>query len=283
MKNYFNFSKGQKIGVTVLAIIAITQIIVLNKGSEINISDPFSVSTQQYNDIEKSLRNNKKDYKKLNKEYSLSKFNPNEFKKSDWKKIGFSDKQSNIIVNYKNRIGGFKRNSDVEKVFVINEKKYKEIEPYLEIQNVDNNTSNYINNFKKQEVLIIYELNSATFNELVTIKGVGEFTAKAILKQKKLIGGFHSIIQLMEVYGIEERNYLTIKEQLSIDDSKLIKINVNNLSIFELKKEHYISWNIAEAIINKRLMGKLSNIDFLVDDKVISKEQYQILVPYIEY
>jgi len=88
---------------------------------------------------------------------------------------------------------------------------------------------------------------------------------------------------LKEVYGIEDDNYDKIIKQLEIDKSELIKINVNELSIFELKKHHYISWNIAEAIINSRLGNKLTDLNFLVTDGLISKVKLEVIKPYIVY
>ena len=285
MKSYFKFSKSQKIGVIAFAIIIVLQIIFLNKGSGISIPDPFVVTTDQFKIIDSSASASNRFRKdKYKNEYTLSKFDPNEYNVEDWKKIGFSEKQSSIIVNYKNKTNGFKRNSDLEKVFVINEKKFNELEPFLDIQEFKY-TDNYQTKkeLKIDKPLIIYELNSASVNELVNINGIGEFTAKGIIKHKNLIGGFHSVIQLNEVYGIAEGNYEKIIKQLTVNSSSIKKINVNELSIFELKKHYYISWSTAESIINKRLMGKLSSLNFLVTDGIISVEKLDILLPYIEY
>jgi len=285
MKNYFNFSKGQKVGVTTLAILIVAQIIYLNKGSGISIPDPFIVSTEQYELIENQNQYENK-YKKLKKNYTLKQFNPNEYNESDWNKIGFSEKQASIIVNFKNKTGGFKAKTDVEKVFVINEKKFNELKPFLQLPETkpEFKYDNITHYEKKDNLLSVpIQLNSASIEDLIKIKGIGELTAKGIIKHRTLIGGFHSTIQLKEVYGIEDDNYEKIIKQIEIDFTDLIKVNVNELSIFDLKKHHYISWNTAEAIINKRLMGKLSNLEFLTFDKILSKEKLAILLPYIEY
>ena len=287
MKSYFNFSRGQKIGVIALAVIIVLQILFLNKGSGISIPDPFVISTEQYRILDSSIsETNYRKNKKYNfkKNYTLVNFDPNDYLSSDWKNIGFSEKQANIIVNYKNKIKGFKNNSDVKKVFVISEKKYHELKPFLKIkESISNERTYFQENIIIEKPLLVYELNSATIQELISISGIGEFTAKGIIKHRKLIGGFHSNTQLKEIYGIEDDNYDKIIKQLEIDKSNNIKINVNELSIFELKKHHYISWNIAEAIINKRLTGKLKELSFLVTDGVVSNEKLNIIIPYIEF
>ncbi len=285
MKSYFNFSRGQKIGVVTLAVIIVIQMLFLNNGSGISIPDPFVISPEQYRIIDSSESKDNK-YKKQNfkKSYTLTQFDPNEYQSSDWQQIGFSEKQASIIVNFKNKINGFEKNSDVERVFVISENKYKELKPFLNIKETKVKGENkYKENVVRNTPLVIYELNSASVDELISIKGIGEFTANGIIKHKNLIGGFHSVSQLKEVYGIEDDNYEKIIKQLEIDKSQTIKINVNELSIFELKKNHYISWSIAEAIINRRLAGKLSNLNFLVPDGIITDEKLNVILPYIEY
>lgn len=285
MKSYFKFSKGQKIGVSALAVIIILQIIFLNKGSGISIPDPFFVSMEDYRMIDESPVYEKK-YKKQKrrKEYKLSEFDPNTYSIVDWEKIGFSVKQSTIIVNYKNKIGGFRKKSDLAKVFVISEKKYLELEPFIKIKEVVPAVKTNKTDLKRpNKKLVIYELNSASLNELIQIHGIGEFTAKGIIKHRELIGGFHTASQLLEVYGIEGGNYDKIIKQLTIDNSSLVKVNINELSIFDLKKQHYISWTLAEAIVNKRLSKRLSNLTFLIEDGLLTSEELDRLLPYIEF
>jgi len=285
MRSHFKFSKGQKIGVTALAVIIILQIIFLNKGSGISTPDPFVISTEQYKIIDSTALDSKK-YKNnyYKKAYTLAPFDPNEYRISDWQKIGFSKKKSTIIVNYRIKINGFKKRSDVEKVFVINEKKYNELKPFLTIKESKVKDDFELNqNAIIAKPLVIYELNSASIKELISIDGIGEFMANGILKHKKLIGGFHSVTQLKEVYGIGDDNYDKIIKQIEIDKSEIIKINVNELSIFELKEHHYISWNIAEAIINNRLGHKLTDLHFLVTDNVVNKVKLEVILPYIVY
>ena len=158
------------------------------------------------------------------------------------------------------------------------------MKPFINIKNsIVTDEFHYKEDAIVNKPVIMYELNSASLDDLININGVGEFTANGIIKHKNLIGGFHSISQIKEVYGIENDNYDKIIRQLEIDNTSIIKVNVNQLSIFELKKHHYISWNLAEAIINKRLGGKLADLDFLENSEVISNEKLEVLLPYIEY
>lgn len=62
----------------------------------------------------------------------LEKFNPNEYSKEQWLKLGFTEKQVGTIMNYKRSLGGkFKDAATLKKCYSISEEKFAEIEHYL--------------------------------------------------------------------------------------------------------------------------------------------------------
>lgn len=62
----------------------------------------------------------------------LEKFNPNDLTREQWIQLGFTEKQTNTILNYKNSLGGKFKNAEVlKKCYSISEDKFSEIEPYL--------------------------------------------------------------------------------------------------------------------------------------------------------
>ncbi|MGL6129620.1 hypothetical protein, partial [Chryseobacterium artocarpi] len=62
-------------------------------------------------------------------------FDPNILNVDGWKAFGFSDKQANIIVNYRDRNlrGNFKNLEDIQKCFVISAEKFQELKPYIKL------------------------------------------------------------------------------------------------------------------------------------------------------
>jgi comEA protein len=60
------------------------------------------------------------------------------------------------------------------------------------------------------------DLNTATLDELCTLKGIGPVKAQAILDYRDKYGGFVCIEEIMEVKGIGEKTYNKIKEYLYI-------------------------------------------------------------------
>ena len=61
------------------------------------------------------------------------------------------------------------------------------------------------------------DLNSADFKSLKSIPYIGGVTARAIIKERDLKGGFQSIDELLAVSGIGPRKFELIKQHVKID------------------------------------------------------------------
>ena len=79
-------------------------------------------------------------------------------------------------------------------------------------------TQTEIKNMKKPEVEIkkLVSINSATIEQLMTLTGIGESKAKAIIKYREENGKFISIEDLKEISGIGEAIFDKIKEDITL-------------------------------------------------------------------
>ena len=59
-------------------------------------------------------------------------------------------------------------------------------------------------------------LNTAAKEQLMTLTGIGEAKAAAIIRYREENGGFRSIEEVMEVEGIKEGVFNKIKDQIKI-------------------------------------------------------------------
>ncbi|GIP39559.1 hypothetical protein J31TS4_28390 [Paenibacillus sp. J31TS4] len=60
------------------------------------------------------------------------------------------------------------------------------------------------------------DLNTATLAQLMTLKGIGESKARAILDYRKQAGAFRSAEELMNVKGIGQKTFDTLKDKITV-------------------------------------------------------------------
>lgn len=80
---------------------------------------------------EKTIVSNEKQSVNEKPDIVYEKFNPSTLDKEGWMKLGFSEKQATTIIKYRYSLGGKFTAETLKKSYVISEKKYAEMEPYL--------------------------------------------------------------------------------------------------------------------------------------------------------
>ncbi|MBK7310285.1 MAG: helix-hairpin-helix domain-containing protein [Sphingobacteriaceae bacterium] len=125
------------------------------------------------------------------------------------------------------------------------------------------------------------ELNSADSLALIELKGIGPAYAKRILKYRNLLGGFTSIQQVKEIYGMTDDLYQLIASQCTINSSSIKKININTVDFKALNKHPYIDYELTKRIFILKKNGKITeeNIAEIIEDDQLTTK----IKPYLEY
>ena len=201
-----------------------------------------------------------------------SDFNPNEYKVGDWKKFGFSDKQSEVIFNYIKVRGGIKSKVELKEIFVISDEKYKELEPFVKLPEVIDSVAR-----------LGVTLNTATIEDFKSINGIGEVYSKIIVEYRKNLGGFKYYYQLKETKVVDSVLYELIKSKFPLEKEFVVrKININTATLDELKSHPYISWRLANSIVDFRTnFRKFNSLDELRNIEVISDAYFNKIKLYL--
>jgi len=123
-------------------------------------------------------------------------------------------------------------------------------------------------------------LNTADTTALKTIPGIGPYFARKIVQYGERLGGYVSIDQLDEIddFPLDSKKYLVIQ------DAQPRKLNINQLSLNELKRHPYINYYQARAIEDyRRLHGPIKSINDLRLSKDFPPEAIERLKPYVAY
>lgn len=108
------------------------------------------------------------------------------------------------------------------------------------------------NQSRKSVVFRKIELNVADSAQLEALPMIGAKLAIRILKYRDRLGGFYSIEQLKEVYGLRDTCFQVVQNRIFVDSSKLRLIHINTCALEELGHHPYIGFKNAKAILKYR-------------------------------
>lgn len=213
--------------------------------------------------------------------FQLFNFNPNDLDLAAWLKLGLNQKQAQVIINYRNKGGVFKTKKDFQKIYSIDSALFSKLEPYIILPEKQNQTDKNLPQNKESTTFKV-ELNSTDSIQLIKLKGIGPAFASRILKYRSLLGGYVSVSQLNEVYGIDSLKYTSLKEFFLPCNIELIEhLNINDADFKDLLKHPYISYDFTKYIVNRRQKKVFDKAEDAFNNQVISDSIFQKLLPYL--
>jgi competence ComEA-like helix-hairpin-helix protein len=312
--DYFSFTRRDRIAIITLLLI-ISGVFFLPKAiSHFNRSKPTRADTawiaamtsmeqkepgtdQQHKKYDDDDNSNNYQYDRSANNYydkpkgELFYFDPNTLSIEGWQKLGLRDKTIQTIQNYLSKSGRFKKSEDLKRVYGLFPNEYERIAPYIKIEATDES-----NNFNSNKNVLaeiqpaktfpsryaIIDINTADTAAFISLPGIGSKLAARIINFRDKLGGFYTINQVGETFGLPDSTFQNIKQYLKLDYISIRKININTATVDELKMHPYIKWNLANPIIAYRNEhGPFTKIEDLKKVMAITEEVYSKLAPYI--
>ena len=193
--------------------------------------------------------------------------------------IGFTRRQAELVIKYRDMIGGYRSIEEFEKCYAVDSAMAARLRPYLIFPPRDT-----LKPYDKERVEFPIDLNSADSLMLCRVAGIGAKSASHILFYRELLGGYHSVSQILELKVVTEENFQRILPQIYCDSAKIKKININFARPKELEVHPYISNRMLRQIINNReLKGGWSNLEEMIEDDIFSAEEAARIAPYLDF
>ncbi len=237
----------------------------------------------------------------------LFNFDPNTLDVAGWQKLGVSEKTATTILRYTSKGGTFKNAEDISKIWGLTDDMVERLLPYVQISETfaqNTYTNNYKNNYTKREFKKDTNYNKATYNEtngnlknvgtlLIDINtadtiawkklpGIGSKLSERIILYRNKLGGFNSINQIGETYGLADSTFQKIKANLVFKPMELTKININATTV-TLLMHPYITKSLANNILQyKAQHGNYTNIVELKKLALMDDATFEKIAPYIE-
>lgn len=130
----------------------------------------------------------------------------------------------------------------------------------------------------------IVELNSADTSLLKKVPGIGSSFARRIVKYRNLLGGFHTVAQLGEVYGIDEERYRALAPWFRTDVSLIRPLQINRIPADSLPYHPYLNKPQRRVLRQLRQQkGRIESWDNLQLLEEFSDADRQRLAPYLSF
>ena len=208
---------------------------------------------------------------------SLFVFDPNGLPIGDWMILGLSRRQAEAIHRYEAAGGRFRAKPDLARMRVVSPELFALWEPYIALPEErasrtftsrrDERTSGPASDGPASEVtngtglsrdkappMQRVEVNTADSAALVALPGIGPSFARGILRYRELLGGYHDLDQLADVYVLRDKPdaVARIRDLLEVDTLLVRRIPLNTCTVEELAAHTYVNWDLARTIVAYR-------------------------------
>lgn len=296
LKEFFYFQKSDRKVIFTLLLLASVAMFVFwladstQERTELTAADSLMTDRRFAN----SRNNSKKQgyYQVEGRMTELFPFDPNTADSTQLLRLGLSPWQVRNIYKYRAKGGIYRKPADFARLYGLTVKQFKAMEPYIRIsadyqpasslfkeerEQFVRDTVKYPVKIKTTEHIV---LNTADTTLLKKVPGIGSGWARQIVSYRERLGGYRDVSQLLEIEGFPE-DALTY---FVIQNPQLRKLNVNKLTLNQLRAHPYINFYQAKAIIDyRRLKGNLKSLNDLRLLKDFTPDAIRRLEPYIEY
>lgn len=209
-------------------------------------------------------------------------FDPNMDTKEQLIQKGLSSGVVKNIINYRNKGGKFRVKKDLSRLYSLSKTEYQKIRSFIALPDtlIVKSNNRVLNKAPRKMVVSI---NSCSADSLEMLKGIGPVFAKRIVAFRSKLGGYYSLSQLSEVYGLPIETIELILPNLNLDTTQIKRIRLNSADVKALSKHPYISYKEAKAIVNYREQhGKFLQLATLRKLHIFKNKSINRLLPYLD-
>lgn len=275
-----------------LSLIALLQIIYFLVGNT-TVEEPSS-QEKEWEALQQQL--DSLPSQQAHRTYSLNPFNPNFL--SDFKayKLGMTTDQFNKLSAFRQQGNYVNSATEFQSVTGVSDSLLHALSPYFKfpdwVRSKRNSAYHYSDTVPKKKwiqfppkvSLPILDLNQATKEDFIKINGIGEALSERILQQKESYGGFVSMEQLTEIWGLSPQVIGELNKYFTISKlPPLKKININNASVKELSQFIYFKYPLSKNIVTYRSMNGDIRLEDLSKIKGFPVDKIKIIALYLEF
>lgn len=232
-------------------------------------------------------------------------FDPNTVSLEALLELGLSERAAQNLINYREKGGKFRNPEDLSKLYSLKPEDAQRLIPYVRIDS--DGVKNDAPIAKSDEGLAEVpatraenmvapttskalskltapiDVNLADSFSLTLLPGIGAKRAGAICRFREKLGGFATIEQVGETYGLPDSVFRQILPYITIGSGPSNKICLNTASETQLKNHPYIGWQMAKIIVAYRNQhGSFSSVEDLSKIYAVKKDWLEKVKPFLK-
>ncbi|MEY3049771.1 MAG: hypothetical protein RL365_1809 [Bacteroidota bacterium] len=284
MKNHHNITPQTRNGLVLWSILALGIVLTPRIIRTCFPGEPIKIEIKTLKKIKRFIKAERKkqwNYKRNRYHTPPSKFNPNEYTLSQWMALGLTEKQADVVLKFCKY--PLKSNDDLKRIFVIPEALYQRIKDSTIYPNkAPLHTPTNVSTLQPEKQPKRITIGAIDSSKLVSIRGIGPFYAKMIMRYEQALGGFYKKEQLLEVFKMNTEVYEILCNKLDFSETQIRKISINKANAEELNRHPYLNRWQANSIVKMRIqLGGFQSLNELRKSHLINAEDFEKLEPYV--
>jgi competence ComEA-like helix-hairpin-helix protein len=284
--SYFQFSKSQRAGIFIfLSFALVFQVfyfwIDFKPTTKVNqVQEKQWLSTITTSDTNAAYSKKKR--------YVMRPFNPNFITDFKGYQLGMSVEEIDRLLAFRKSNRFVNSAEEFQKVTKVSDSLLNRISPRFKFPEWVSRgyaKKSKIFTSSAKEVKTPIDINKATAEDLKKIYGIGDGLSARILKERTRMGGFVSMDQLVDVWGLSDEVIVSLREEFVVKElPNFQRININTATIKELTQLPYFKYVLARNIVAYRSMnGQFKNIEDLTKISGFPVDRIKIIALYLEF
>ena len=284
LRPYFIYTKSQRAGLFALfAIIIALQCVYYF--ADFNLYQCDTPKKQQWLSLQSEIDSLKRHSK--SEQPKIYPFNPNFITDFKGYKLGMSVAEIDRLLAFRKTNRYVNSAEEFQSVTQVSDSLLAVISPFFKFPDwvTQKKSAGYAKTFYEKPKVTVMDINLATQEDLKKVYGIGDGLSERILKEKEKLGGFVSMDQMKDVWGLSDEVIQNLSKSFRVlGIPKVKKININNASVKELGQFPYFRYALAKSIVTHRSMnGEIKGVEDLVKISGFPIDKVDLIALYLDF
>ena len=255
-------------------------------------TNPSSPQEPRYKPEKTTLRRQRWQERRFQPPDEVFPFDPNTATEGEWLRLGLTERQARTILNYVSKGGRFRTAEDLKRIYGFPEEAFAVLSPHVRMAPAAQSPgrgpfSDKVRGAPLSErsrgMPASLGINTADSAAWESLPGIGPFLASRIIRFRSRLGGFHSVAQVGETFGLPDSVFRRVLPLL-VEESGAFSpgLDVNAATLDELKSHPYLTHRLARSIVAYREQhGAFQKPEDLLAIETLTPDQFDRLKPYV--